>query len=231
MAWKDTENGSASTAASSEMPSGTGMSMESCAASCSAQAPGAAGDDAHVDARTEVALGEAPAQAEVAGLARGAGRGDAPRAAGQPGVQHDALADVEAPGLGTERDDLGDDLVAGHVGERGEGGHRVVDVAGVEVTEHELGVGSADAREDGTGDHPVRPRHPGVVDLVQAEGDAGQHRLELVVRSRPDLVLGGRRSEQQRLHEPAPSPRPRMPTMKASMSAVLNSITAFMSGR
>ena len=41
MAWKDTEKGSASTAASSEMPSGTGMSMESCAASCSAQAPGA----------------------------------------------------------------------------------------------------------------------------------------------------------------------------------------------
>ena len=41
MAWKETEKGSASTAASSEMPSGTGISMESCAASCSAQAPGA----------------------------------------------------------------------------------------------------------------------------------------------------------------------------------------------
>ena len=40
MAWNDTEKGSASTAASFEMPSGTGMSMESCAASSSAQAPG-----------------------------------------------------------------------------------------------------------------------------------------------------------------------------------------------
>ncbi len=42
MAWKETEKGSASTAASSEMASGTGISMESWAASCSAHAPGAA---------------------------------------------------------------------------------------------------------------------------------------------------------------------------------------------
>ena len=37
----DTANGSASTATSSETPSGTGMSIESWAASRSAQAPGA----------------------------------------------------------------------------------------------------------------------------------------------------------------------------------------------
>ena len=42
MAWNETEKGSASTAASFETPSGTGMSMESCAASRSAHAPGAA---------------------------------------------------------------------------------------------------------------------------------------------------------------------------------------------
>ena len=41
MAWKETAKGSASTAASFEMPSGTGISMESWAASNSAQAPGA----------------------------------------------------------------------------------------------------------------------------------------------------------------------------------------------
>ena len=41
MAWKATEKGSAMTAASSEMSSGTGMSIESWAAISSAQAPGA----------------------------------------------------------------------------------------------------------------------------------------------------------------------------------------------
>jgi hypothetical protein len=41
MAWKDTENGSDSTAASSEMPSGTGKSIDEWVAKSSAQAPGA----------------------------------------------------------------------------------------------------------------------------------------------------------------------------------------------
>ena len=80
MAWKDTEKGSASTAASSEMPSGTGISMESCAASCSAQAPGAPVMTPDVDAGAEVALGEAPAQAQVAGLARAGRAGRCPAA-------------------------------------------------------------------------------------------------------------------------------------------------------
>ena len=117
MAWKETEKGSASTAASFEMPSGTGISMESCAASCSAQAPGGAGDDTDVHAGAQVALGKAPAEAQVSRLARGAHGLDAAWRAGQPRVEDDALADVETAGLGAEVHDLGDDLVAGHVGE------------------------------------------------------------------------------------------------------------------
>ena len=97
-----------------------------------------------VDAGAQVALGEAPAQAEVAGLAGWAPRVDAPRPTGQPGVQHDASADVEPTRLGSERSHLGDHLVPRHVGERREGGHRVVDVARVEVAQHELGIGAAD---------------------------------------------------------------------------------------
>ena len=197
--------------------------------------PGArgAGDDADVDAGAEVTLGEAPAQAEVAGLAGRAERGDAAWRAGQPRVEHDTLPDIEPAGLGPERDDLGHDLVPGYVGERGEGGHRVVDVAGVEVAQHELGVGAADAREDRPGHHPVGTDEAGVVDVVQAEGDAGQHRLQLVLGGGPDLFLVRRCAEEQRLHCSVPSwpPRPRMPTMKLSMSDVLASMTAFMSGR
>ena len=78
---------------------------------------GGRGDDADVDARAQVALCEAPAQAQIAGVARRAGWGDAARAAGQPRIEDDTLTDVEAAGLGPERDDLGHHLVAGHVGE------------------------------------------------------------------------------------------------------------------
>ena len=194
---------------------------------------GGAGDDADVHAGAQVALGEAPAQAQVAGLAGRAQRGDAPGRAGQPGVEDDALADVEPAGVGAERDDLGDDLVPGDVGQGGEGGHRVVDVARVEVAQHQLGVGPADAREDRPGHDPVGAHEPGVVDVVQAERDAGQHRLELVLGRGPDLLLVRRCAEEQGLHWSVPSapPRPRMPTMKLSMSDVLASMMAFMSGR
>ncbi len=84
--------------------------------------------------------------------------------------------------------------------------------------------------------HPVGTDEAGVVDVVQAEGDAGEHRLELVLWRGPDLSLVRRGAEQQCLHRLAPSaapgsPRARMPTRKLSMSAVFASITAFMSGR
>ena len=188
-------------------------------------------DDADVDPGAEVPLGEAPAQAEVAGRARRAEGIDAAGRTRQPGIEDDALADVEPARLGPEGDDLGHHLVAGHVGERRERRHGVVDVARVEVTQHELGVGAADARQDRAGDHPVRPRQARVVDLVQPEGDRREHLLQFVLGRRACLVGRGRGPEDQRLHEPAWSFSARIPTMKASMSAVLASITAFMSGR
>ena len=196
--------------------------------------PGARGrsDDADVDARAEVALGEAPAQAQITGLAGGAGRVDAARTAGQPRVQHDALTDVEAAGLGSEGDDLGHHLVSGHVGERGKGGHRVIDVACVEVAQDELGVGAADAREDRPRHHPVGTDQAGVVDVVQPERDAREHRLQLVLRRGPDLLLVRRCAEEQGLHwSVCWSLKARMPMRKLSMSAVFISMTAFMSGR
>ena len=197
--------------------------------------PGArrAGDDADVHPGAQITLREAPAQAEVTGLAGRAERRDAARRAGQPRVEDDPLADVEPAGLWPEGDDLGHDLVPGHVGQRGEGGHGVVDVARVEVAQHELGVGAADAREDRLGHDPVGPDETGVVDVVQAEGDAGEHRLQLVLGGGPYLFLVRWCAEEQRLQCSVPSwpPRPRMPTMKLSMSDVLASMTAFMSGR
>ena len=83
--------------------------------------PGARGrgDDADVDARAEVALGEAPAQAQIAGLAGRAGWVDATQPArsatgsGRHAGQHRAGRGPRAQG----RDDLGHHLVAGHVGE------------------------------------------------------------------------------------------------------------------
>ena len=59
-------------------------------------AAGGVARHAGVDAGADVAGGEAPAQAEVAGLAGRAERGDAPRRARQPRVEHHPLADVEA---------------------------------------------------------------------------------------------------------------------------------------
>ena len=64
----------------------------------------------------------------------------AARRAGQPRVEHDPLADIEPPRLGAERDDLADHLVAHDLGERAEGGHRVVALALAEVEQGLLGV-------------------------------------------------------------------------------------------
>jgi hypothetical protein len=190
-------------------------------------------DDADVHARAEITLGEAPTQAEVTCLAGRAQRRDAAWRAGQPGIEDDALAHVEPAGLGPERHDLGDDFVPRHVGQGGEGGHWVVDVARVEITEHELGVGPADAREDRPGHHPVGTDESGVVDVVQAERDTRQHGLQLVLGSGPGFLLVRWCAEEQRLHCSVPSepPNRRMPTMKLSMSDVLASMIAFMSGR
>ena len=181
-----------------------------------------AGDDADVDAGTEISLGETPAEAEVARLAGGTRRIDAARTAAQPGIEHDPLAHIETPRLGSERDDLGHDLMPGHVGEGREGRHGVVDVARVEVAEHQLGVGAADAREDRLRDDPVGPSQAGLVDLVQAEGGLDQLGLEFVLGGGSDLVLGRWCPEQQCLHDAA-SPcaccvNDRIPSRNASMS-------------
>ena len=87
----------------------------------------------------------------------------------------------------------------------------------------------------GFGDDPVGPDQACLVDLVQAEGDPDQLRLEFVLGDRPDLVLGWWRPEQQCLHG-SMSPcaccvHDRIPLRNASISDVFASMTAFMSGR
>ena len=77
-----------------------------------------------------------------------------------PQVSH-GLRTTRWPGsrplaLGSETDDLCYDFMTRHVGDRGERGHRVVDVPVAEVPHHELRVRSADPRQDRSGDDPVR---------------------------------------------------------------------------
>ena len=133
--------------------------------------------------------------------------GDAPGSARQPGVEDDTLADLETPGLGPQRHDFGHHLMAGDVGQGGEGGHGVVDVTGGEVAQDQLGLGSADPGQDRPGEHPVGPGERGVVDLVQAEGDGGQQGLELVGRCRTDFVVSGA-APKTRAFMPRPGLRP-----------------------
>ena len=107
---------------------------------------------------------ERPAQAVVADLARGTDRVDAARRAREPRVEHHAVADLEALGFGTERDDVGDDLVPEHLRQREERLHRVVGRLHLApVHEHLLGVGAADAGEAGLGDDPVGQQEAGIV--------------------------------------------------------------------
>ena len=161
---------------------------------------GRVGDDTDVDARSELSLREAPAQAQVAGLARRARRIDATRAAGQPGVEHDALTDLESLCRRPELDHLGDHFVTGHVREGRERRHRVVHVAVAEVTQHELRIGTADSREQRSGQHPVRTDQPRILDVVEAEGETGEHLVHSVSGLRSGLGPFGRPSEHQCLH-------------------------------
>ena len=143
-------------------------------------AAGGVARHAGVDAGGDVAGREAPAQAEVAGLAGGAQRRDARGRAGQPRVEHDALADVEALGLGPELGDLGDHLVAHHLRERAQPAHRVVAVAVAEVEEDLLRVRAADAGEERAGHEPVGAQRPGVGDVAQRDRGDGQVLGQLV---------------------------------------------------
>ena len=64
-----------------------------------------------MDAGRDRALGEVPAEAVVAGLARRARRVDAAGPAGEPGIEDDALADLEGGDGRADLDDVGHDLV------------------------------------------------------------------------------------------------------------------------
>ena len=65
---------------------------------------------------------------------------------------------------------------------------------------------------------------------MKAERDADECLFQLVLGRGPQFARVGRSAEEKSLHEPG-SLRARMPRMKASMSDVFISITAFMSGR
>ena len=185
---------------------------------------------------------EAPTQTQVAGGTGGADRADTAWRTGEPRVEDNPVADLHPLRPGAELDHLGHHLVAGDVGERREGRHRVVDVAVAEVAHDELGVGSADAREDGLRHHPVGPDQTGVVHRVQPEGQREEEPLQVVDRLRTCLVGSRGGAEDERLHRVF-SPafawaaacwdrwNATMPDMNLSMSATLASTTAFMSGR
>jgi hypothetical protein len=165
-------------------------------------AAGGVAGDAGVDAVADLAVGEVPAEAVVALVARRALRLDAAGAAGEPRVQDDALAHVEAPRPGAELGDVGDDLVSHHLGEGAEGGHRVVALAVAEVHEDLLRVRAADPRHPGLEHRPVGSQGAGVGEVtLEAHGRRGQVLEELVVRVRDLLRL--RRShevEHERAH-------------------------------
>src|SRR5207302_6995213 len=71
-----------------------------------------------VDTRADGSGREAVAEAVVAGDARWAYRRDPAGYAGQPGVEHNTLAHLNALGLGSELAHLGHDLVAHDLRER-----------------------------------------------------------------------------------------------------------------
>ena len=194
-----------------------------------------AGDDADMDSGTKVALGEVPAQVDVARLAGGTLRLNAAGAAAEPRIEYHPLTDVEPRGGRSHGHHFGDHLVPRHVRERRERRHRVVHVTGAEVAEDQLGIGTTDPREDGSRDHPVRSHQPGIVHVVQAEGQARQHRFQFIGGGGPDLLRGRRGPKEQRFHGApsgsALSVMALIPIMKLSKSVVFISITAFMSGR
>jgi hypothetical protein len=127
-----------------------------------------------VDARLDVAVGEAPAQAVVAGFACRTTGFDAARTTRQPWVEDDALSDLESTRRRTQRNHVGDDLMAHHLGKRAERRHRVVGVALAEVEHDLLGVRAADTGQSWPGDHPIIVQRLRIRHIPQAYGRAGQ---------------------------------------------------------
>ena len=194
----DTANGSAKIACSSSMPSGTANSIDECAGINSAYPPVASLDTPVWMPGADVARGEAPAEAEVAGRAGRADRRDAAGRARQPRVEHDPVADVEPRGLRPGIVHHADHLVAEHLGERAEPAHGAVAVA-LEVQQHLLRVGAADAGEQRPHDVPVGPQRAGVGHVDQRAGRGRQvpHQPVGLGWRRERL---GRRAEHQCLH-------------------------------
>ena len=174
MLCSDTENGSAKMACSSSMASGTAKSMRGVRGHQLGVAAGRVARHAGVDAGADLTGREAPAEAEVARLARGAQGRDAARRARQPGVEDHPLPDVEALGLRSQLGDLGHHLVPHDLRERAEAAHGVVAVAVTEVEEDLLRVGAADAGEPRAGDEPVRSQRPRVRDVQERHRGDGE---------------------------------------------------------
>ena len=221
MLCRDTAKGSAKMACSSSTASGTAVQHRRVGGHELGVAARRVGGDAGVQAGADVAVGEAPAQAVVAGLTGRADRVDAAGGAGQPRVEHDPLADLEPGGLGAERHDLGHHLVAEHLRERAQAAHRAVAVA-VEVEQDLLGVRAADAGEPRAHDQPVRPQRSGVGHLEQRARRGRQVLRQRVGtgRGRPRLRAG---AEHERLHPGFPhiatgrrTDRPRLTVVSGS---------------
>ena len=130
------------------------------------------------------------------GLARRAQRVEAPHRARQPRVEHDPLPGLDA-GVGPRVLHGGDHLVAEHLGERDERGHRRVGRA-LEVHEDLLDVAAADAGHAGAQHRPLGPADLGLGHLLQ------RHRRDRQVAheagARRPAGPGGRRGRRRRCH-------------------------------
>ncbi len=239
MAWKDTEKGSARTAASSEMPSGTGINMESCAASCSAQAPGAPVVTPTCTPGPRSPLvklqhrlrspawqggqgGSMPRGPQVSqGFSTTRWPTSSPRASGPSAV---TSATTSCPGTWGSDEKAAIGLSMSPVLKSPS-----TSLASEPQTPERMGrVTTQSGRTRRASSTSCRPK--GMPASIASNSSC---------RRRPDLVLGGRHAKEQCLHEPAlsaalsaaPPARARIPSMKPSMSDVLNSMTPFMSGR
>ena len=150
-----------------------------------------------VDARCDGTLGEVPTQAVVTVLA-GRARGiDATRAAGEPGIQDDPLADLERGDGRTDLDHIGHDFVPEDRREGEEPVQRTVAEVVAEVHEDHLGVGAADAGQSRLGDAPVVAQELRSLELLQAHGGPGQAAHEAVglVRRCPAVTADASRAD------------------------------------
>ena len=123
-----------------------------------------------VDARLDVAVGEAPAQAVIPGFACRTTGFDAAWSARQPWVEDDPLPDLQSAGGRTQCHHVGHDFVSHHLGERAERCHRVVGVTLAEVEQDLLGVRAADPCQPRPGDHPIIVQRLRIRHILQADG-------------------------------------------------------------